>query len=96
MNCWPLRKEFANTARVRHFDVLAAFIAFIVPVSGCISNWGQIGRLQVAATITKSTFVDYAPKLKCTSRQLSVSATAFEHAAQTDRSDQRGETNGQQ
>ena len=33
---------------------------------GCISNWGQIGRLQVAATIAKSTCVDYTPKLKCT------------------------------
>ena len=33
---------------------------------GRISNWGQIGRLQVAATIAKSTCVDYTPKLKCT------------------------------
>ena len=31
-----------------------------------MSNWGQIGRLQVAATIAKSTCVDYTPKLKCT------------------------------
>ena len=38
--------------------------AILLP--GCISNWGQIGRLQVAATIAKSTCVDYAPKLKCT------------------------------
>ena len=35
-------------------------------LQGCISNWGQIGRLQVAATIAKSTCVDYTPKLKCT------------------------------
>jgi len=40
-----------------------------------ISNWGQIGRLQVAATIAKSTCVDYTSKLKCTQPRLQVAAT---------------------